>query len=109
MPKKKLTTHVVTRWYRSPEIILMEGKYDFGVDTWALGCVIGEVLKLVDTKEKKANSHSSWTTALFPGNCCYPLSPSHKEEKKINGFPMNRDDQLLHILKVIGSPDHEKD
>eukprot|EP00345_Euplotes_harpa_P010386 CAMPEP_0168345444 /NCGR_PEP_ID=MMETSP0213-20121227/17563_1 /TAXON_ID=151035 /ORGANISM="Euplotes harpa, Strain FSP1.4" /LENGTH=110 /DNA_ID=CAMNT_0008353673 /DNA_START=639 /DNA_END=971 /DNA_ORIENTATION=+ len=37
IPVKKLTSHVVTRWYRSPELILMEKDYDYGIDVWAIG------------------------------------------------------------------------
>jgi len=59
-PKKKLTSHVVTRWYRSPELILMEKDYDYGVDTWAAGCVIGEILKMMTPSNLK-------NKALFPG------------------------------------------
>ncbi len=39
-----LTPKVVTRWYRAPEILLEDNLYSFGVDVWAVGCVIAEVL-----------------------------------------------------------------
>lgn len=104
-PKKKLTSHVITRWYRPPEIILMERDYGYAVDTWAMGCVIGEVLKLIRTPD----SHSRNTGALFPGYCCYPLSPADKDQGEVNGFPFNHDDQLYYILDTLGTPDPESD
>ena len=39
-----LTEYVVTRWYRAPEIMLSEAGYSRGVDNWAAGCVLGELL-----------------------------------------------------------------
>lgn len=38
------TEYVVTRWYRSPEILLGSREYDFGVDIWSVGCVMAELL-----------------------------------------------------------------
>merc|ERR1712176_410872 len=44
--KNALTKHVVTRWYRSPEVILLEQKRKtlYGVDIWSIGCIFGELL-----------------------------------------------------------------
>ena len=36
-PKRKLTAHVVTRWYRAPELILMEKQYGYEIDIWSAG------------------------------------------------------------------------
>ena len=40
----KLTDYVATRWYRAPEILLGSPSYSFGVDVWAVGCIVGEML-----------------------------------------------------------------
>ena len=32
-----LTSHVVTRWYRAPELILIFNHYTAAVDIWSLG------------------------------------------------------------------------
>ena len=39
-----LTDYVATRWYRAPEILLGSQEYSFGVDMWALGCILGEMI-----------------------------------------------------------------
>ena len=40
-----MTEHVVTRWYRAPELMLSpDGVYGPGVDIWAAGCVLAELL-----------------------------------------------------------------
>jgi serine/threonine protein kinase len=37
--------HVVTRWYRAPELMLSaDGHYDQSVDVWASGCIFAELL-----------------------------------------------------------------
>lgn len=39
-----MTEHVVSRWYRAPEIFLCSGKYTVQLDVWAAGCVMAELL-----------------------------------------------------------------
>ena len=37
-----LTDYVVTRWYRPPELLLMESKYTTAVDIWSAGVIFAE-------------------------------------------------------------------
>jgi mitogen-activated protein kinase 1/3 len=39
-----LTSHVATRHYRAPELILMEKDYGKAVDIWAAGVLFAELL-----------------------------------------------------------------
>eukprot|EP00940_MAST-03C_sp_MAST-3C-sp2_P001156 g1156.t1 len=40
-----MTHHVVTRWYRPPELMLCpDGMYDASVDVWSVGCIFAELL-----------------------------------------------------------------
>lgn len=34
---RELTKHVVTRWYRAPEVILLSDKYTAAIDMWSIG------------------------------------------------------------------------
>ena len=34
-----------TRWYRSPELLYGSNHYDYSVDMWSVGCIIGELLQ----------------------------------------------------------------
>lgn len=36
-----MTCHVVSRWYRAPELILMQTKYDSSIEMWSVGCILG--------------------------------------------------------------------
>jgi serine/threonine protein kinase len=42
--KRSLSSRVGTRWYRAPEIILMEPHYDQAADMWSIGCIVYELL-----------------------------------------------------------------
>ena len=43
-PNPVLTDYVATRWYRAPEILLGSTRYTKAVDTWAVGCILAEML-----------------------------------------------------------------
>lgn len=43
--QRSYTSMVVTRWYRSPELILGESKYTTAIDMWGIGCVFGEMFR----------------------------------------------------------------
>ncbi|CAN0215023.1 unnamed protein product, partial [Discosporangium mesarthrocarpum] len=42
--RQELTDYVATRWYRAPELLLGCTRYSFSVDTWAIGCIMGELV-----------------------------------------------------------------
>jgi serine/threonine protein kinase len=40
-----MTEHVVTRWYRAPELMLSaDGHYTAAIDMWSVGCIFAELL-----------------------------------------------------------------
>jgi len=39
------TEYVVTRWYRAPEVMVNAMHYDYQIDMWAVGCILGELLE----------------------------------------------------------------
>ena len=45
---RQISGHITTRWYRAPEIILLEKDYNVAVDMWALGCVAGELFQMTE-------------------------------------------------------------
>lgn len=98
--KRQLTRHVVTRWYRAPELILLQ-EYTTAVDVWSAGCIFAELLGM--QKESIKDYHDR--VALFPGKSCYPLSGDHLD-KSVSNLDGDRDrvDQLSVIFDVIGSP-----
>jgi serine/threonine protein kinase len=43
--EKEMSTYVVTRWYRSPELILGYERTGPAVDMWSIGCIFAEMLR----------------------------------------------------------------
>ena len=83
--KRELTGHVVTRWYRAPEIILLEKDYGPGIDLWAVGCIFAELLGMM-----KVNAPTFMDRQpLFPGKSCFPLSPAKQPTEQRHGFPFS--------------------
>ena len=39
-----MTPEVVTLWYRAPELLYGETKYDIKIDMWSVGCIFAELL-----------------------------------------------------------------
>lgn len=94
---RQLTKHVVTRWYRAPELILIQ-PYGSAVDIWSLGCIFAELLSM---QEGSVPTYQD-RVPLFPGGSCYPLSGdtgSTNSDERL--------DQLSVIFSVIGMPSEE--
>ena len=89
-----LTQQVSTRWYRAPEVILLQ-EYDHSVDVWGLGCTFAELLRC-------ANSHRS-SKVLFKGDSCFPISPCKGADVDGDINLVDTEDQLLKILSVVGN------
>lgn len=51
--KRSLTTHVASRWYRAPELILDQHDYDFQADIWSMGCLLSELIAFSDPYRTK--------------------------------------------------------
>lgn len=96
---RQLTRHVVTRWYRAPELILIQ-PYGSAVDLWSVGCIFGELLSM---QEKSVPTYQD-RVPLFPGGSCYPLSG---DQGDVNNNADERLDQLSVIISVIGMPAEE--
>ncbi|ETO24741.1 mitogen-activated protein kinase 6, partial [Reticulomyxa filosa] len=71
----KPTEYVVTRWYRSPEVMCSAGMYDEAVDIWSVGCIMAELIL---------------RKPLFPGQNCFVIV-----------FYL---DQLKIIFDTMGTP-----
>ena len=94
-----LTGHVVTRWYRAPEVILMEREYGKEIDVWSLGCVFAEMLGMIRENIPQYVER----TPLLPGKSCFPLSPDLSTHEMKAGYPCAENDQLSLIFQIVGS------
>ena len=39
-----MTSYVVTRWYRAPELLVENQDYTTAIDVWAVGCIFAEMI-----------------------------------------------------------------
>lgn len=101
--KRELTGHVVTRWYRAPELILLEKDYTAAIDVWSCGCIFAELMGMLKENAPTFLDRSP----LFPGTSCFPLSPDKASTTKRGGFPHSSQDQLNIIFSVLGTPSEE--
>jgi len=96
--KRSLTRHVVTRWYRAPEVILLHQERNLmpQVDVWACGCILSELLQMLSYCVENPLNRKPF----FTGKSCFPLSCT-------DPFAYNdREDQLNVIFDVLGTPSH---
>lgn len=42
--ESNLTTYVQTRWYRAPELLFDQKKYNTSIDMWSFGCILAEMI-----------------------------------------------------------------
>jgi len=96
---RQLTKHVVTRWYRAPEVILFSQRREYmtAIDMWSVGCILSELLMMVGD-----GGRVEQRSPLFPGRSCFPLSARDPEAYK------DSLDQLNCIFSVIGTPTHDE-
>jgi mitogen-activated protein kinase 1/3 len=100
--KRHLTGHVVTRWYRAPELILLQENYSQAIDMWSVGCIYAELLGMLEgTKHEDRGP-------LFPGSSCFPLSPDHKHKTDYKYHTRGKHDQLNMIFTLLGTPQEDE-
>ena len=51
--KRDMSPNVTTRWYRSPEVILVDPNYNQSTDMWGLGCILFELLSVSEKYSNK--------------------------------------------------------
>lgn len=108
-PSRIYTHQVVTRWYRAPELLFGARKYGTGVDIWAVGCILAELLLRtpllpgesdLDQLDKITRAFGTPTEEIWPGMKKLPDFVLFKEQI---GTPLEHiftaaSDDLLELL-----------
>ncbi|CDS13810.1 hypothetical protein LRAMOSA05984 [Lichtheimia ramosa] len=80
-PGRQMTSQVVTRWYRSPELLFGAQEYTYAVDIWAVGCIFAELMLRtpyvagdsdIDQLKKIFHALGTPTEADWPGMTSLP-------------------------------------
>jgi len=100
--KTSLTRHVVTRWYRAPELILLQENYNEQIDLWSVGCIYAELLGMLEGVSVLDRG------PLFPGSSCFPLSPDRRHRSDSSYHAQGKQDMLNKIFNIIGTPSEEE-
>lgn len=111
-PSKVYTHQVVTRWYRCPELLFGARKYGTGVDLWATGCILAELLLRLpflagdsDLNQLSIIFETLGTPTEEQWPCMKSL-PDFVEFKKFPGTPLSdiftaATDDLLELLSSM--------
>eukprot|EP00656_Telonema_subtile_P014865 TRINITY_DN17696_c0_g1_i1.p1 TRINITY_DN17696_c0_g1~~TRINITY_DN17696_c0_g1_i1.p1 ORF type:complete len:490 (+),score=105.76 TRINITY_DN17696_c0_g1_i1:119-1588(+) len=101
--QRQMTQHVVTRWYRAPELILRKKDYSTAIDMWSVACVIAEMLPLLSADKSIRGKRK----VLFPGKSSWGMSPaSYESFSSESDFMQNG--QMLVIFDKLGTPSPEE-
>lgn len=111
-PNRINTHQVVTRWYRCPELLFGARQYGTGVDMWAIGCILAELLLRVpflpgdsdlDQLTKIFSALGTPTEENWPG---LKYLPDYMQFKHLPGTPLEHiftaaSTDLLQLLEKL--------
>lgn len=111
-PNRIYTHQVVTRWYRAPELLFGARIYGIGVDMWAVGCILAELLLRVpflpgesdlDQLTRIFQVLGTPTEEVWPG---LSLLPDYVQFRPFAGTPFKHiftaaSDDLLELIEHL--------
>uniref|UniRef100_A0A5F9DBW9 Cyclin-dependent kinase 7 n=1 Tax=Oryctolagus cuniculus TaxID=9986 RepID=A0A5F9DBW9_RABIT len=111
-PNRAYTHQVVTRWYRAPELLFGARMYGVGVDMWAVGCILAELLLRVpflpgdsdlDQLTRIFETLGTPTEEQWPDMCSLP---DYVTFKSFPGIPLQHifiaaGDDLLELIQGL--------
>ena len=85
--ERQLTQHVVTRWYRAPELILLQEYYNAEIDMWSVGCIFVSPWLLYQLGGAAADAGSEPpSAAAVPGEIVLPAEREAEREAAAGAF-----------------------
>lgn len=101
-PGARMTSQVVTRWYRAPELLLGSSAYSAGVDMWSVGCIFAELM--LRTPYLPGESDAEQLTTIFralgtPSEAEWPCHKALPDYRPFESFPK----QNLSLLFTAAS------
>eukprot|EP00088_Acartia_fossae_P066608 TRINITY_DN8268_c1_g1_i1.p1 TRINITY_DN8268_c1_g1~~TRINITY_DN8268_c1_g1_i1.p1 ORF type:complete len:343 (-),score=81.75 TRINITY_DN8268_c1_g1_i1:176-1204(-) len=111
-PNRQYTDRVVTRWYRAPELLYGAKKYGTGVDIWAVGCILAELLLRVpflpgetdlDQLTKIFQALGTPSEETWPGVTALPdyIQFKHQTGTRLRDIFTAAGDDLLDLLAKL--------
>lgn len=108
IPSKPLTPHVVTLWYRGPELLLGSRVYSMALDMWAVGCIFCELLSNKPLFPGKSDTNQLELITKLLGTPNDTIWPGYSAMPVLKHFslksqPYNNLKQKYHWLSDAGS------
>ena len=99
-----MTDYVATRWYRAPELLLANEKYDAKVEVWSVGCILAEMYL-----RKPFLMGSDWKNQLFlildlmgsPSDQDTDFIENDNAKKFLGNFPKDSKEKLSTVFKEV--------
>lgn len=99
-PDTKYHIRVGSRYFKGPELLVGYEKYDYSLDIWSVGCILASMVSL----GLQTICFTDSFTALLLTNVT--LLQIFRKENFFRG--RDNEDQLLRILKVLGTDSFER-
>jgi len=110
--------HVVSLWYRSPELLFNSDFYSAAIDMWSCGCIIAEIVGMTEWHRSRgqydggknvgtgAQQNQNQPEYRFMTNKTHPFHenplPEHIVGKKFNNlFVFQGDDEFSQLFQII--------
>lgn len=94
-PNRIYTHQVVTRWYRSPELLFGARIYGVGVDMWAVGCILAELLLRVPFLQGESDLDQLTKIFQVLGTPTEETWPVFKNQIKDQSFEKKNNKRIL--------------
>ncbi|SMN18788.1 similar to Saccharomyces cerevisiae YDL108W KIN28 Serine/threonine protein kinase, subunit of the transcription factor TFIIH [Maudiozyma saulgeensis] len=80
-PREMLTSNVVTRWYRAPELLFGAKHYTYAVDVWSIGVIFAELMLRIPYLPGQDDMNQMEVTFRALG------TPTDKQWPEVSSFP----------------------
>ncbi|CAB3360612.1 Hypothetical predicted protein [Cloeon dipterum] len=101
-PNRQYTHQVVTRWYRCPELLFGARSYGVGVDMWAVGCILAELLLRVPFLPGETDLDQLTKIFFVMGSPTEETWPGMTQLPDYVGFKPTTATPLSHIFTAAG-------
>lgn len=105
IPNQLYNVKVASRHYKCPQLLCNYQLYDYSIDMWSYGCILGSLLLLIPQKSSLMISSSSSDNA--DDNINRHISNSNNDDNRHIDIPslfhgIDNNDQLYQIIRVLG-------
>ncbi|XP_069136673.1 cyclin-dependent kinase 7-like [Argopecten irradians] len=102
-PTRIYTHQVVTRWYRCPELLFGARQYGTGVDMWAVGCILAELLRRVRHIKSYTQNSEGFGVFFTPTGYYTEVTDVILQALQMDYFVMKPYPTPGHLLPMPGS------